>query len=36
MRMTSNWLALIVERSETGPFMKESAFEMAVARHIPS
>jgi methylamine--corrinoid protein Co-methyltransferase len=32
--MLSNRLPLIVERSETGPFMRESDFDMAVARRI--
>ena len=32
MRMSSNWLPTIVERSETGPFMRESDFDMALAR----
>jgi methylamine--corrinoid protein Co-methyltransferase len=32
--MLSNRLPLIVERSETGPFTRESDFDMAVARRI--
>jgi methylamine--corrinoid protein Co-methyltransferase len=32
--MLSNRLPFIVERSETGPFMRESDFDMAVARRI--
>jgi methylamine--corrinoid protein Co-methyltransferase len=34
MNTLANRLPLIVERSETGPFMKESDFDMAVARRI--
>ena len=30
--MTSNWLPEMVKRSENGPFMKEAAYDMALAR----
>jgi methylamine--corrinoid protein Co-methyltransferase len=30
--MQSNWLPELVKRSETGPYMKEKDFEMALAR----
>lgn len=33
--MKSNWLPEIVKRSEAGPFMKESDFDMAIARRVP-
>ena len=33
--MHSNWLPEIVKRSESGPFMKESDFDMAIARRVP-
>ena len=33
--MNSNWLPEIVRRSESGPFMKESDFDMALARKVP-
>ncbi len=32
--MLSNWLPQIVERSENGPFMKESDFDMVLARRV--
>jgi methylamine---corrinoid protein Co-methyltransferase len=32
--MRSNWLPEIVKRSESGPFMKESAFDMALTRKV--
>jgi methylamine--corrinoid protein Co-methyltransferase len=32
--MRTNWLPVIVDRSETGPFMKESDFDMALAREV--
>ncbi len=33
--MNSNWLPEIVKRSESGPFMKEADFDMAIARSVP-
>ena len=33
--MNSNWLPEIVKRSETGPYMKEADFDMAIARKVP-
>ena len=33
--MYSNWLPEIVKRSESGPFMKESDFDMAIAKKVP-
>ena len=33
--MNSNWLPEIVKRSESGPYMKESDFDMAIARKVP-
>ena len=33
--MHSNWLPEIVKRSESGPYMKESDFDMAIARKVP-
>jgi len=32
--MPSNWLPLIVERSEKGPFVKESAYDLGLARKV--
>ena len=34
--MRSNWLPEIVKRSETGPFIKEADFEMALSRRVRS
>ncbi len=33
--MRGNWLPEIVKRSETGPYMKEPGFEMALAMRVP-
>jgi len=33
--MHSNWLPEIVKRSESGPFMKESDFDMAIVKRVP-
>ena len=33
--MNSNWLPEIVKRSESGPFMKEADFDMAIAKRVP-
>lgn len=33
--MHSNWLPEIVKRSETGPFIKESDFDLALAKRVP-
>jgi methylamine--corrinoid protein Co-methyltransferase len=33
--VNSNWLPEIVKRSESGPFMKEADFDMAIARRVP-
>ncbi len=33
--MNSNWLPEIVKRSESGPYMKESDFDMAIAKRVP-
>ncbi len=32
--MPSNWLPLIVQRSETGPYIKESEFDLALAKRV--
>ena len=33
--MRSNWLPELVKRSEEGPYIKETDFEMAIARKVP-
>jgi methylamine---corrinoid protein Co-methyltransferase len=33
--VNSNWLPEIVRRSESGPYMKEADFDMAIARKVP-
>ncbi len=33
--MYSNWLPEIVKRSESGPYSKESDFDMAIAKRVP-
>lgn len=33
--MRTDWIAEIVERSETGPYMKESDFDMLIVRTVP-
>jgi methylamine--corrinoid protein Co-methyltransferase len=35
MMMYSNWLPEIVKRSEAGPYIKESDFDMEIAKRIP-